>query len=93
MKRNYLIGYDISNPKRLAKVAKIMKEYGDRIQYSFFHCWISEAQKKRLMGRIKQTIHERDDQVIIVPVTPEQLKSIEFIGVKNQLEVEGVLIF
>lgn len=93
MKRNYLIGYDISDPKRLIKVAKIMKDYGYRIQYSFFHCWISEAQKKRLMGRIKQAIREKDDQVIIVPVTPEQLKSIEFIGIKEQLEVEGVLIF
>lgn len=92
MKRSYLIGYDISDPKRLARVAKIMKGYGSRLQYSFFHCHISETQKNHLIERVKKVIHENEDQVIILPVNESQLKSLEFIGVKTQLEIEGVII-
>lgn len=93
MKRNYLVGYDISDPKRLALVAKIMKEYGYRVQYSFFHCWISDVQKKRLIERVKKIIRENEDQIIILPVLESQLKDMEFIGLKTQVEIEGVIIF
>ncbi|NLJ29264.1 MAG: CRISPR-associated endonuclease Cas2 [Deltaproteobacteria bacterium] len=93
MKKNYLIGYDISDGKRLGRVARIMKEYGYRLQYSFFHCCISEIQKKRLMNRVRKVIHENEDQVIILPVQESQLKNLEFIGVKTQIEIEGVIIF
>ncbi|QCQ22816.1 CRISPR-associated endonuclease Cas2 [Desulfoglaeba alkanexedens] len=93
MKRNYLVGYDISDPKRLQKVAKVMKEYGSRVQYSFFHCSLSTAQKKRMMDRIRTFIREDEDQVLILPVTETQLKEMEFIGLKSRLDMEGVLIF
>jgi CRISPR-associated protein Cas2 len=92
MKHNYLVGYDISDPKRLTRVAKIMKEFGSRIQYSFFHCHISDQQKKRMIERIEKVIRESEDQVMILPVLESQLKSLEFIGVKTQLEIEGVII-
>ncbi|MBC7359702.1 MAG: CRISPR-associated endonuclease Cas2 [Desulfacinum sp.] len=93
MKRNYLVGYDISDPKRLQKVAKVMKEYGSRVQYSFFHCSLSTGQKKRMMERIRAVIREDEDQVLILPVTEAQLKELEFIGLKSRLDMEGVLIF
>ena len=92
MKRSYLVGYDISDPKRLARVARIMKNYGERLQYSFFHCHISEIQKKRMTDRIRQVIRESEDQVIILPIQESQLKGLEFIGVKTQIEIEGVII-
>ncbi len=33
-----LLGYDIANQKRFAKVAKTCEYYGLRVQYSFFEC-------------------------------------------------------
>jgi len=92
MKRNYLVGYDISDQKRLPKVAKLMEEYGSRIQYSFFHCFLSDKQKAGMKERLKKLIQEDEDQVIILPVSEKQLKEIEFVGFKIQLEMEGVII-
>lgn len=92
MKRNYLVGYDISDEKRLPRVAKLMKEYGSRIQYSFFHCFLSDKQKETMRERLKKVINEDEDQVIILPVTETQLKEMEFVGFKIQLEMEGVII-
>ncbi|MBN1841086.1 MAG: CRISPR-associated endonuclease Cas2 [Deltaproteobacteria bacterium] len=92
MKRNYLVGYDISDQKRLAKVAKVMTEFGLRIQYSFFHCILADRQKKRMKERLTDIIKEGDDQIIILPVTERQLKEIEFVGFKINLHMEGIII-
>jgi CRISPR-associated protein Cas2 len=92
MKNNFLVGYDISDERRLAKVAKVLKEFGSRIQYSFFHCFLSDSQKERMKERHKAVIDEEEDQVVIVPVTERQLKNVESLGFKLHLEVEGVII-
>lgn len=92
MKRNYLVGYDIADPKRLRKVAKVMSAFGARIQYSFFHCYISNAQKKRLKERIKRIVDEDEDQVIILPVTEKQIQEMECIGFRIHLSADGIII-
>ena len=33
-----VIAYDITDPKRLARVAKVCEAYGMRVQYSLFEC-------------------------------------------------------
>lgn len=33
-----LVAYDIADPKRLSKVAKLCEDHGMRVQYSFFEC-------------------------------------------------------
>lgn len=92
MKRHYLVGYDISNPKRLAKVARIVTGFGSRVQFSFFHCLMSNRQKNKLKGLLKNVIHDGEDQVILLPITEKQLKEIEFLGFKINLEAEGIII-
>ena len=92
MKRNYLVGYDISDEKRLAKIAKVMQGYGSRLQYSFFHCVLSERQKVKMKESLQKIVDDVEDQVIILPVTEAQLKDIEFIGFKTNLAAEGIII-
>jgi len=92
MKQNYLVGYDIADPKRLRRVAKIVEGFGVRVQYSFFHCCISSGQKKRLKALISKVIHEHEDQVMILPITERQLREIEFLGFKIDLRAEGIII-
>lgn len=37
----YIISYDIRDPRRLRKVAKVMEDFGIRVQYSVFECELS----------------------------------------------------
>lgn len=92
MRRNYLVGYDISDEKRLVKIAKIMQGYGSRIQYSFFHCLLSDRQKAKMKKNLGKIVKEAEDQVIILPITEHQLKEIEFVGFKINLLAEGIII-
>jgi CRISPR-associated protein Cas2 len=92
MKTNFLVGYDIADAKRLRKTAQTMQEFGYRVQYSFFHCFISNRQKKRLIERVSKIINKEEDQIIIIPITEKQLKEIESIGIKEDMRHHGIII-
>lgn len=61
----WLVAYDISDPKRLYRVAKLMKRYGTRVQRSIFECRLDQTRLKLLLAEIKVTIKPRRDRVQI----------------------------
>ncbi|QLA19340.1 CRISPR-associated endonuclease Cas2 [Desulfolutivibrio sulfoxidireducens] len=55
--------YDISAPRRLTKVARIMKDYGERIQYSIFEMEISPDRFTQLVKRVSAVLDPDVDGV------------------------------
>jgi CRISPR-associated protein Cas2 len=50
MARNtYLVCYDICDDKRLRMVYKIMHDFGDHLQYSFFECQFTPPDQARCL--------------------------------------------
>lgn len=70
MRRTYLVCYDIRDEKRLARVAKTMRGFGDRIQYSIFECQLSEADLVRCKFALRDIINHKEDQVLFVDLGP-----------------------
>lgn len=60
-----LVTYDIGDAKRLRKVAKVMKDYGHRVQRSVFECLIDERKLSAMVAEIDQCIDEKMDTVRI----------------------------
>ncbi len=54
---SYIVAYDISDPKRLRKVATACEDYGTRKQYSVFLCRLSATDFVRLRSRLYDLIH------------------------------------
>lgn len=48
----YVISYDIVSDKLRNKVAKILLDYGKRVQYSVFECYISQKQFEELYKKL-----------------------------------------
>ncbi|MBP3195942.1 MAG: CRISPR-associated endonuclease Cas2 [Butyrivibrio sp.] len=48
----YVISYDIDKDKVRSKVAKLLENYGTRVQYSVFECSISEVQFEELYSQL-----------------------------------------
>jgi CRISPR-associated endonuclease Cas2 len=46
MRTCYLVAYDIADPKRLQRVHRTMRGYGDPLQYSVFRCILSPTTRK-----------------------------------------------
>ncbi len=70
MRRLYFITYDIADEKRLRLVYKIMRGYGDHLQYSVFRCELSDKEKFEMIGELEEVIHHDKDQVLLVPLGP-----------------------
>ena len=52
----YFISYDVSNPKRLNKVAKTLENFGIRIQFSFFECEMEKEQLEKLKSSLLEIL-------------------------------------
>jgi CRISPR-associated protein Cas2 len=72
MRQTYVVAYDVSHPKRLRKVFKTMKGYGDHIQLSVFRCELTHRALVELRARLGGIIHHGEDQVLFVDVGPEE---------------------
>ena len=77
---SYLVCYDISDPKRLRKVATACEDFGCRKQYSVFLCRLSATDFVRLRSRLYDLIHLEEDQVLFIPLCGKCEKEIEALG-------------
>ena len=92
-----LITYDIvtRNPKgakRLRRVAKICKDYGQRVQHSVFECSLEPDKWVTVKQKLIAEINEEEDSLRFYFLGAKWKKRIEHIGAKPGYDVEGSLI-
>jgi CRISPR-associated protein Cas2 len=78
--QSWLVCYDISDPKRLRKVATACEDFGVRRQYSVFLCRVSATDMVRLRSRLYEIINLQEDQVLFIPLCGNCVKAIEALG-------------
>lgn len=59
----YLVAYDIADPKRLAKVHRLLKKAGLPVQYSVFSVVMKRPRLLRLLERLDRHIKSAEDDV------------------------------
>lgn len=62
----YLVCYDISNPRRLRRVAKALEGYGVRLQLSVFECPLDKMRFAELKATLNGEINHEEDQILFV---------------------------
>lgn len=77
MRRCYLVCYDIRDPKRLRRVHKTMKGYGESWQYSVFFCVLKEIDRVRMQTDLEAHMNLRDDQALIIDMGSDEETSRE----------------
>jgi CRISPR-associated protein Cas2 len=77
MRRCYLVCYDIRDPKRLRRVHKTMKGYGESWQYSVFFCVLKDIDRVRMQTDLEAHMNLRDDQAIIIDMGSDEEASRE----------------
>jgi CRISPR-associated endoribonuclease Cas2 len=83
MKIRYLVCYDISDPKRLHKVHRKMKGYGDAWQHSVFCCDLTNSEKIVLQSELHGLINHKEDQILFINLGSafsEKSENIETLG-------------
>jgi CRISPR-associated protein Cas2 len=70
MRNTVLVCYDICDDRRLAKVHKTMRGFGDHLQYSIFECQFNAGDLARCRHQLSALIHHDEDQVLFVDLGP-----------------------
>lgn len=70
MRQTFIVSYDIADPKRLRRVYRIMRGWGDHIQFSVFRCELNARELVELRSTLVRVIHHAEDQVLFVDVGP-----------------------
>lgn len=58
-----LVSYDIPDDRRRTRLARVLQDYGDRVQYSVFECDLSPVQLTRLLREVGSVMEAKADSV------------------------------
>lgn len=72
MRTTYIVCYDISNDRRLRRVFKTCRNYGDHLQYSIFECDLNEVEMVGLQRELGEIINHLEDQVLFIALGPAE---------------------
>jgi len=79
-KNTYIISYDISQDRRRAKAANIIKDYGIRVQKSVFECFVKPDSFKKLIAQLDKIIDYKTDSILGYMVCEACLKHKQTMG-------------
>lgn len=76
----YAICYDIRDDHRRTHVAKVLKDYGERVQYSVFEANVNAGELERIKQRIRAIVDTSEDTVRFYCLCGNCRERIEIIG-------------
>jgi CRISPR-associated protein Cas2 len=77
---DYLVAYDISDKRRLRRVAKLMERFGARVQKSVFECALPPATVAQMVEAARKLIDPAVDGIRIYPLPGGALQRATLLG-------------
>jgi CRISPR-associated protein Cas2 len=92
-----LVSYDVATSeeggqKRLRRVAKACKDYGQRVQYSVFECEVDPATWTLLKQRLVREADLEKDSLRFYFLGSNWKRRVEHLGAKPAVDMSGPLI-
>ncbi len=92
-----VVSYDVSTIKpegqrRLRRVAKVCKDFGQRVQLSVFECSVDPAQWTRLRQKLIDEIEIDEDSLRFYFLGANWRKRVEHVGTKKPYDPDDPLI-
>lgn len=99
MRQFVLVTYDVSDDKRLRRIFTLLRGYGEHVQYSVFLCQLTDKDKVVLMEKVKDILHHKEDQAVLITLGPVDGKrssmpaNWEVVGMPLTLSDNSVMIY
>ena len=87
----YVVSYDIMEPKRLCRVHRAMKGFGEPVHYSVFRCDLTPKGRVEMVAELTDLIQQDEDRIMIIdlgPVDGRVEERIEFLGMHPEQKEE-----
>jgi len=88
----YVVAYDIANTKRRNRIYKLLKSWGERVNYSVFECEIRKGKLKVLRKEIRKLIKRSEDVVIYYPLCLNCLAGVVSDGMAISRNLNRILV-
>lgn len=69
-RRFFFVSYDISDDRKRNRVFKLLRDLGDRVQYSVFCCQLNDRELHRLKEDLAGKIDLEGDQALVLDAGP-----------------------
>ncbi len=87
-----VVCYDIIDDRKRAKVAKIMKSYGVRVQKSVFDCRITYNQYIKMRYKLEKVIDFEEDSIRYYSLCSRCQAAIQVSGLSTKTEFDDLII-
>ncbi len=87
----YVVSYDISDDSKRGRVAKVLLDFGTRVQYSVFECIMDDEALARLESRLKDLMAD-DDSMRVYGLCARCEKTVTILGTGKVTKDENVYI-
>ena len=92
-----MVSYDVETvseggARRLRRVARACRDYGQRVQFSVFECEVAPDQWVMLRARLLREIDPERDSLRFYFLGASGKRRIEHVGAKPVLDLDGPLI-
>jgi CRISPR-associated protein Cas2 len=92
-----VVSYDVSTidpggQGRLRRVAKVCRDYGQRVQYSVFECSVDPAQWALLRSKLLKVINLEQDSLRFYFLGANWRKRVEHVGANRPMDPEEPLV-
>ena len=95
MRHVYIVTYDISDPRRLRRVYRTMRGFGQHLQLSVFQCDLTPTARIQMVAALENAINHGEDQVLLIDLGSTEarpIKQIEALGRPMSLHERGPVI-
>lgn len=75
-----VVSYDVKDDRHRGKIFKILKNFGQWVQFSVFECDITKADYLRMRDRLEKQIKEEGDSIRFYLLCETDAEKIERIG-------------
>jgi CRISPR-associated protein Cas2 len=88
-----VIAYDITDPRRLKRIANISEDYGVRVQYSVFECRLEADKFDRFWDELVAAIDPTTDRLVAYKVCVACSRDIRSAGTQTHQEKVVAYVF
>ena len=86
---NMIVAYDIAHPKRLQRIARVMKDYGLRVQKSIFEVDVNDCQFREMKCRAEAEMVAEEDGVKFFPMCGRCSDTVLTLGKNIRIEEQA----
>ncbi len=88
-----IVAYDITENRRLRKIAAICEDYGVRVQYSVFECRLEADRFDEFWSDLLATIDPETDRIVAYKVCTACAKDVRDAGIQTHQEKVVAYVF